>query len=398
MGDHPLAGFAGYRMPGYTQIPDQLLDEQLHLLSHAELKVLLYIMRHTFGYKRDGDHLSARQIAEGIVRRDGTRVDSGTGCEIATVRRTVKRLEELGLITVRREQPEHDRAEVNFYTVRIADGGGVGVAATPRGCSPDTQGVVSPRHPQETIRSQETERQQQRGAKPGDPAGERGLPAARRTAVVVASHADDQANSEALALADRLAALGVARSTAGKLLREHGPEVVGRWLAYTEHRLREGWLPNETPAAWLVSAIRAGDWIIPDWFATPEEQAAAEVADREAKQELARRQEEAEAREREEAAAQRLAFEERLGVDDEARRLWQGTRELLDARGEGSIALATAYLLPVTSDVATLATTVAFFCDRLADRAETIRAALEEASGRPVREVKIELVKPEVKP
>ncbi len=104
MADHPLKDFGGYRMPGFTQIPDQLLDQQLHLLSHAELKVLLFIMRHTFGYKRDGDHLSARQIAEGIVGRDGKRVDHGTGCEIATVRRTVKRLEELGLITVRRER------------------------------------------------------------------------------------------------------------------------------------------------------------------------------------------------------------------------------------------------------------------------------------------------------
>ncbi len=145
MGDHPLAGFSGYRIPGYTQIPDQLLDDQLHLLTHAELKVLLYIMRHTFGYKRDGDHLSARQIAEGLVRRDGTRVDHGTGCEIATVRRTVKRLEELGLITVRRDRTADGDAETNFYTVRLAEGGGV--ATTPPGCSHDTRGVVSPRHP-----------------------------------------------------------------------------------------------------------------------------------------------------------------------------------------------------------------------------------------------------------
>ncbi len=203
-------------------------------------------------------------------------------------------------------------------------------------------------------------------------------------------------SNEALALADRLAALGVAKSTAGKLLREHGPELVGRWIAYAEHKLAQGWLPNETPAAWLVAAVRAGDWIIPDWFKTPQQQAAAEAADREAEQELARRQEEAAAREREEAAAQRLAFEDSIGVDDEARRLWQQARELLDARGEGSIALAAAYLLPVTSDVATLATPVAFFRDRLADRAETIRAALAEASGRPVREIRIELVKPEV--
>jgi len=263
-----------------------------------------------------------------------------------------------------------------------------------------------------------TSQQQGRPATPGGP-HDRGLPAARRTPVVAslteekgndlteeggpktglpAAHKEQglTADGEALALADRLAGLGVARSTGQALLKQHGPEIVGRWIAYTEHRLRSGWTPNETPAAWLVAAIRAGDWIIPEWFKTPEEHAAAAEEEDRAAQELARRQEEAEAREREEAAAQRLAFEERLGVDDEARRLWQRTRELLDARGEGSIALAASYLLPVTSDVATLATPVAFFCDRLADRAETIRAALEEASGRPVREVKIELVKPEV--
>ena len=139
MSDHPLDGFRGYRMPGYTQIPDQLLDEQLHILTHAELKVLLYIMRHTFGYKRDGDHLSARQIAEGISRRDGTRVDCGTGCGIATVRRVVKRLENLGLITVRRDQTQAGDADVNYYSVRLIDQGVVSpghhrsVAATPGG-------------------------------------------------------------------------------------------------------------------------------------------------------------------------------------------------------------------------------------------------------------------------
>ena len=134
---HPLDGFQGYAMPGYTQIPDELLDAQLHILSHAELKVLLYIMRHTFGYKRDGDHLSARQISEGITRRDGTRVDHGTGCAIATVRRTVQRLEAVGLIVVHREQSDDSGDASNYYAIRIADGGG---------CSQDTP-RVSPGHP-----------------------------------------------------------------------------------------------------------------------------------------------------------------------------------------------------------------------------------------------------------
>jgi len=62
-----LRDFPGFYPPRYTPIPDQLLDDVMAFLSGAELKVLLYIMRHTFGYKREGDHLSAKQIAEGIA-------------------------------------------------------------------------------------------------------------------------------------------------------------------------------------------------------------------------------------------------------------------------------------------------------------------------------------------
>jgi hypothetical protein len=44
--------FKGYTSPNYTQVPDELFDEQLPHLSGAELKVLLYIMRRTFGFKK----------------------------------------------------------------------------------------------------------------------------------------------------------------------------------------------------------------------------------------------------------------------------------------------------------------------------------------------------------
>lgn len=368
--------FHGYEVPHYTQVPDLLFDEQLPELGHAELKVLLWIIRKTFGYGKTSDAISLSQL------------EAGTGLGISSVKRAVRDLEAKSVIVVKRDLSKLGDSAVNTYALRLAEGGRPIVGLPSAHKEP---------HKKQPHKKQTTEQQQQQRAKPDGPL-DQGLPAARRTAVVVASSADDQANGEALALADRLAALGVARSTTGKLLREHGPEVVGRWIAYTEHRLRSGWTPNETPAAWLVSAIRAGDWIIPEWFKTPEEQAAAREAEDQAAAERGRLQDEAAARDREEAAAQRLAFEDGLGVDDEARRLWQQTRDLLEARGEGSIALAATYLLPVTSDVATLATPVAFFCDRLADRAEAIRAALQEASGRPVREVKIELVKPEVTP
>ncbi len=42
--------------PTTTPVPDEIFDEWLAVLGHAELRVLLYIVRRTFGFdKRGGD-------------------------------------------------------------------------------------------------------------------------------------------------------------------------------------------------------------------------------------------------------------------------------------------------------------------------------------------------------
>ena len=117
----------------------------------------------------------------------------------------------------------------------------------------------------------------------------------------------------------RLRALGVAPSTATSLLKQHGDFGVYRWVAYIEHKLATGWVPRETPAAWLVTAIRSGDWVIPNWFRTPEETAAdrAEEAKAATRQRLQYEQEAEQ--EREAAEQQRQATERQLGIDDETR-------------------------------------------------------------------------------
>jgi len=61
-----------------------LFDELLSLLSGAELKVLLYLMRRTFGFKKDSDSISLSQICRGISRKDGTALDHGTGLSQST--------------------------------------------------------------------------------------------------------------------------------------------------------------------------------------------------------------------------------------------------------------------------------------------------------------------------
>jgi hypothetical protein len=59
--------FQGFRSPTTTPIPDEVFDELMADLTGAELKVLLYICRRTFGFKKESDTISLHQIAEGIV-------------------------------------------------------------------------------------------------------------------------------------------------------------------------------------------------------------------------------------------------------------------------------------------------------------------------------------------
>jgi len=111
--------FKGFSRPNTTQTPDEVFDRFLIGLSHAELKVLLYIIRRTFGFKKDKDRISLKQISEGIVKKDGERLDSGAGIDRRTAMRAVKSLEKKGLIVVERERTKDGYNFVNVYSLRF---------------------------------------------------------------------------------------------------------------------------------------------------------------------------------------------------------------------------------------------------------------------------------------
>jgi hypothetical protein len=54
---------SGFQSPNYTQTPNDLFDELLPDMGLAELKVVMCIVRHTFGYHKDEVKLSVRAIA-----------------------------------------------------------------------------------------------------------------------------------------------------------------------------------------------------------------------------------------------------------------------------------------------------------------------------------------------
>ena len=113
--------FKGFRSPNYTMVPDELFDELLAVLSGAEIKVLLYIMRRTFGFKKGSDRISKAQLERGIQRNDGTVLDRGTGLSRRAIRLAIDSLIERNILLKQSyESPErgHEAAEYALNIIR----------------------------------------------------------------------------------------------------------------------------------------------------------------------------------------------------------------------------------------------------------------------------------------
>lgn len=113
--------FDGFTAPHYTMVPDEVFDEIAPNLTEAELRVLLYIIRRTFGFKKDSDNISLKQMTEGIVKRDGTILDSGAGVVRSAATRAVKGLIEKGVIVAQRNRSAAKGDEPTTYALRWRD-------------------------------------------------------------------------------------------------------------------------------------------------------------------------------------------------------------------------------------------------------------------------------------
>ena len=58
--DYPK--FPGFLRPTTTPVPDEVFDVLMDMLTGAELKVVLYICRRTFGFRKEADNISLTQM------------------------------------------------------------------------------------------------------------------------------------------------------------------------------------------------------------------------------------------------------------------------------------------------------------------------------------------------
>lgn len=368
--NHQPYKFPGFSAPFYTQVPDAVFDELLPVLSGAELKVLLYIIRRTFGFKKNRDNISLSQMVSGIKTRDGLVIDGGTGLGKSSVIRALTTLEEKNIVIRTRRTTSKSGFEATTYALNVqakpekrVERGAAKKPDRPlsqNGTSPplsqnDTS-LVPKSYPQETVK-QETEQQH-----------------------VVAA----------------LTKAGISRRTAEKLVGEYPSEYLLKKSSYLEFLQSGKETRVKRPAGWLRRAIEE-DFAAPDGYKSPavlaEEEEHSKQAHRSREEyrnsiaQTLRQEDERQAR-REREKAQRIERElERLRAEYQTNKAeteaWKGVKTELEKAYPGSLqvraALDQGHLLTVRDGVAVFACTNKLAADWLGSKLEIlVRSQLKE--------------------
>ena len=87
-------------IPNSVQIPNFIIDFIAPNLLPAEKDVLYYIYRRTLGFQKESDKISLLQFEKGLFKKDGARLDFGTGNSNPSNTKALKNLERLGLVFI----------------------------------------------------------------------------------------------------------------------------------------------------------------------------------------------------------------------------------------------------------------------------------------------------------
>lgn len=103
--------------PNTTPTPDVFYDWIAPTLSEGELRVMLYLIRRTFGFGKHSDRVSFSQFCDGITTLEGKRLDLGTGMTRRAVLSVVSALETKGLVICHRGGKGKHGHAINEYSL-----------------------------------------------------------------------------------------------------------------------------------------------------------------------------------------------------------------------------------------------------------------------------------------
>ena len=111
----------GFSKPTTTQTPDPIFDYWQTRLTGAEMRVLLYAVRRTYGFKKDDDNISLDQFEHGITTETGAVLDEGCGCSRKSILRAIKLLIDKDILIKTRRRGADKRDDVSNYRLHIVD-------------------------------------------------------------------------------------------------------------------------------------------------------------------------------------------------------------------------------------------------------------------------------------
>lgn len=141
--------FAGFSSPNTTPVPDEFFDELAPHLTEPELRVCLYLLRRTFGFKKSADDISLSQLVKGIQKKDGTKLDLGTGLSKPSVIKGVRGLIAKGVVVAIHNSSQAKGNESTTYQLRFL--GTPLVNAVYQGSKPALPALVNGVDTQETV-------------------------------------------------------------------------------------------------------------------------------------------------------------------------------------------------------------------------------------------------------
>ena len=117
MGDRQFEGFEDPK-ENWSKLPHVLIEALPMIETVSEFKVIVYILRHTWGYHDDEKRITLDEFANGRKRKNGSRIDCGTGLTIPSIRDGLKRAIRHGFIEHRQDASDKARVK-NFYTLKM---------------------------------------------------------------------------------------------------------------------------------------------------------------------------------------------------------------------------------------------------------------------------------------
>lgn len=126
MTDELIYQYEGFDPPeeNWSKLPHSLVERLRYISTLAEFKVIVYILRHTWGYREyDSDKpITMDEFVNGRKRKDGTRLDPGVGMNEQAIRDGLGRAEEHGFITVQIDDTDKGRIKKS-YSLHMKQGG-----------------------------------------------------------------------------------------------------------------------------------------------------------------------------------------------------------------------------------------------------------------------------------